>query len=678
MPRKPVHLSGNDGKPFQITIDKFGRGVMTLFDDTRLPLDAVKQAQNMYLDQDGVWSTRPPSSPYGQALTGPIDGGDSFTVYNSDGTASTFMWVIDNGTFKISQDGGAWTPKTGVTWPTGTNVVAKQVSGVKNDGVRSNILLLTHTSGLCYYDINSGTLGSYSSIGTPSGGSVTRGTPTTGTGLAAGNQNAYYRITAVNAIGETLGSIEFSVSGGINLTRDNWTLGTHFLSLAWTALVGATRYNIYYSDRSGEEVFLDSSPVNSYNDTGEATPNPYAELPATDTTGGPKYQDLALSGNRVWGTRDPSQPYAVGWTGTGQYMGAFNPFYGGGAVQLEKGGPERPEKVIHFRTGKGDAVASVLTSDPNGAGSTWAITLSTLTVDTLVIVIPVAQKQQGSVGTRSPLGVVEANDSVYFPSPKGFHNQGSRQSILNVLVTSDLSDVIRDYVRGLNNAAASKFAGKFFDGRIYWAVATGGSSTNNAIIVHDIERKGAWALPWTLAVKKFFEYTDSSGAIHLLAIPVSGGQLIEIGGTGSGDSGQAFPTLLESGLIHWDKNHATWAYIRKVYVELADPAGQINFSISGTRRGRDFSTIGSREIQAALGQSGFGADLMGEIMFGDSGSAAATYSQPSVKKVLNIKKTMNNLRWSLSSNSVASRYSVIQIVIDGVMLPTTDPSDWKA
>jgi hypothetical protein len=464
----------------------------------------------------------------------------------------------------------------------------------------------------------------------------------------------------------------------MNKTRDNWTIGTDSLALTWTALAGATRYNIYYSDRSGEEVYLDSSPVNSYTDTGEATPNPYAEMPAVDTTGGPDYQDIWLSGNRVWGTRSRSQPYRAGWTGTGQYMGAFNPFYGGGYIDLEKGGPERPEKGVHFRTGKGDAVSSVFTSDPNGGGSTWSIQLTTLTVDTLVIVIPIASKQQGSVGTRSPFGVVEANDSVYFPSPKGFHNQGSRQSILNVLVTSDLSDVIRDFVRNLNNAAASGFAGKFFDGRVYWAVATGGSATNNAVIVHDIERKGAWALPWTLAVKRFFEYTDSTGNIHLLAIPVTGNYLIEIGGSGSGDSGVAFPTLLESGLIHWDKNHTTWAYIRKVYVELADPSGVINFSVSGSRRGRDFSTIGSREIQSALAESGFGADFWGDIQFGESDSAAATYSQPSVKKVLNVKKTLNNLRWSISSSDIASRYSVIQIVIDGVLLPTTDPSDWKS
>lgn len=668
--KKPVKLSGNDGKPFRITIDKFGRGVMTLYDDTRLPLDAVRQAQNMFLDQDGVWTTRPPSTPYGATLTTPIDGAGSYNVYNSDGTITTYYWVIDNGSFKYATDGGSWTTKAGVTWTTGKQVVGKQVNGLKSDGTRANLLLLAQQGkALAYYDISADALGSYSSISAP--GTVTP----TRNGLSSGSYPVYYKVTSVNAIGETLASAEATISN--NKTRDNWTAGTDSVSLDWADVSGATRYNIYYSDTSGAEVFLDSVSVSAYTDTGVAVPNPYTAVPDTDTTAGPKYGDLALSGNRLWATRDASNPYRVAWTGTGQYMGAFNPFYGGGYIDLEKGGPERPEKVLHFRTGKGDAVATVLTSDPNGAGSTWAISLSTLTVDTLVIVIPVASKQQGSVGTRSPLGVVEYNDSVYFMSPKGAHNMGSRQSILNVLVTSELSDVIRPSIDGITNAYSSMVAGIAHNGRIYWAVPYG-SSTNNYIFIHDVERKGAWALPWTLAVKQFFEYTDSSGNIHLLAVPVSGTKLIEIGGSGSGDSGVAFSTLLDSGLIHWDKDHMTWAYIRKAYVELADPNGQITFSIYGTRRGRDFSTIGNRTIQTALGESGFGNDMFGNVQFGNSSSATATFSQPSVKKVINIKKVLNNLRWNLSTSHVADRYSLIQVVIDGVMLPTSDPSEWKS
>lgn len=672
MPRKPVKLSGSDGKPFVITIDKFGRGVMTLFDDTRLPLEAVKQAKNMYLDQDGIWTTRPGSTPFGQALTGPIDGAGSFTIYNSDGTATTYIWVVDNGTFKISQNGGAWTSKAGITFTTGYPVLGKQVNSVKSDGTRANLLLLANgAQNMGYYDIAAGTLGTYAAISSPTGLSASR------VGLSAGSQNGYYKVTAVNSVGETLASSEASVSGGINKTRDNWTLGTDSITLTWTPVTGAVRYNIYYSDRSGEQVYLDSVVAATYSDTGESTPNPYASVPEVDSTAGPKYADIALSGNRIWGTKDPSQPYRVGWSGTSQYLGAWNPFMGGGYVDLERGGSERPEKVVHFRTGKGDAVATVLTSDPNGAGSTWAISLTSLTVGTVTATIPVAQKQQGSVGTRSPRGVIEYNDAVFFPSPKGFHNTGSRQSILNILVTSDLSDVIRPSVAGINNAYASKIAGIASGGRLYWAVPYG-SSSNNQIWVYDVERKGAWALPWTLGVKQFFEYTDSEGSIHLLAVPTEGNYLIEIGSAGAGDSGEPFEALLESGLIHGDKNHMSWMYIRKAYVELADPAGQINFSISGTRRGRDFATIGSRTIQAAYGESGFGADLLGDVLLGDSNSATATYSQPSTKKVLSIKKTLNNVRWSLGHNTIDAKMSLIQIVIEGVILPTTDPSDWKS
>jgi hypothetical protein len=161
---------------------------------------------------------------------------------------------------------------------------------------------------------------------------------------------------------------------------------------------------------------------------------------------------------------------------------------------------------------------------------------------------------------------------------------------------------------------------------------------------------------------------------------VTGTKLIEIDfdAAGSTDSGVVFDTLLESGLIHWAKNHNSWARISKMVVELADPAGTINFSAWGTRRGRDFTSVGSRQIQAQYGESGFGADLLGDIVFGDSGSTGATYSQPSTKKTLKINKVLNNLRWSLSSSTADARYSVIQIVIEGTLLPTSDPSDWKS
>lgn len=661
MPNYPT-LKGNSGKKFTLTINKFNKGVMTIFDETRVPDGAVYQAQNMYLDQDGVWTTRPGSTPYGASLTTPIDGATSFVKYNSDGTTNTYIAVIDNGAFKYSSDGGSWTTVSGNTWTTGKPVCFKQ-SG-------SYLWIANGYDKISYYNITAGTLNTFTQRSAPTSPSGTA------TGMSGGTKKAYYKITTVTSIGETTGSTEVTVSSVLD--RDNWKAGTDYITVSWTGATGATRYNIYYSDTSGTEVYLDSvdSTSTSYIDYGAAIPNTYAELPTTNTTAGPKLGALALSGNRLWGTKNPDFPYRVVWGGTGQYLASFNPFDGGGYIDLNLGSDEKPESVVHFRNGKGDAVATVLTSNPNGVGSTWHIELSTLSTDTLQIVIPQAYSEEGAVGTRSPRGVVEYMNAIHYPSPKGFQALGSKQSILNVLVTTDESADIRPSIEGINNQYANLIAGYARYGRIYWAVPNS-STTNNEIWVLDLERGGAWALPWSLGVKQFFEYTDSSGVIHFLAVPNTDTNLIEIGTNVSGDSGTAFSTSLQSGLIHWDNDHATFAYIKRVYIEIADPTGSISFSVAGTQKGKAFSSIKSISISDAVSVGDWSSDEWSNFLWGDTGNNGASFQQPSVKKYVNVNKLLNNMQWQFSSTDVNSHYTPMQIIIEGRLIPTSPPSTWK-
>ncbi len=656
-------LVGNDGKEFTITIDHFGKAVMSLFNTARLPMEAVAQAQNMMLDDDGVWTVRPGTSVYGAALTTPIDGACSFTKYNSDGTMNTYVGVVDNGAFKYSTDGGSWTTVSGATWTTGYAVTMKQI--------KSRLYISNGHDALAYFDISGGTLNTYTALSTPGAPSPVK------TGLSGTNYTAYYRITAVNDIGETAGGTEGSVT--IGKRRDDWTFGTDYITLTWSAVTSAVRYNIYYSDISGQEVYIDSvtaagSPT--YIDYGTTIANLYQVYPTADTTVGPKYTQFALTSNQLWATGDPSQTYRVGWTGSGQFLGSFNPFSGGGYVDLESGGNEKPVSIKAFRDGKGNSVATVLTSDPNGAGSVWAITLSTIVIDTVQITVPAYSKQQGSVGTRSPLGVVEYNNSIWYPSPKGFQSLGSQQQILNVLMTKDISASIRPNVDGINNLYPHLVCGIPFKGRLYWSVPYG-STVNNQTWVLDLERGGVWALPWTIGVKRFVEYTDSSGVIRLLAVPVTGTQLVQFDQNTTGDSGTAFSTNLQSGLIHWDKDHTSWAYIRKVYAELADPRGSTVFSVSGLQKGKSLRILGTRTITDSSSNSGYDADLYDNVLYDDSGQKPNTFSQASTIKVITINKLLNYLQWQLTTSDINAGYSLMQIVIKGVLLPTSDPSSYR-
>jgi hypothetical protein len=104
----------------------------------------------------------------------------------------------------------------------------------------------------------------------------TQTAPATSTTGGNGSLNAtttyYYKVTAVNANGETVGSSEQSVTTGAGATNTN--------TINWTAVSGATGYNIYRGTASGQEVFrLNSSAL-----TGASTS--ITDGTAGTTTGG--------------------------------------------------------------------------------------------------------------------------------------------------------------------------------------------------------------------------------------------------------------------------------------------------------------------------------------------------------------------------------------------------------
>lgn len=86
---------------------------------------------------------------------------------------------------------------------------------------------------------------------------------TTGGTLAAASY--YYKVTATNANGETVGSSE-----AVAIT----TGATSSVALSWTRLLGATGYKVYRATSTGNETILATVPggtTTTYTDTGATT-----------------------------------------------------------------------------------------------------------------------------------------------------------------------------------------------------------------------------------------------------------------------------------------------------------------------------------------------------------------------------------------------------------------------
>jgi hypothetical protein len=139
--------------------------------------------------------------------------------------------------------------------------------------------------------------------------------PPTGLALTvngtAGTTHYAYRVSALNAAGETLACAEVvTTTGNATLTAAN------SVTLNWNAVTGATSYKVY-GRTAGSELFIDSTSATTYTDGGTVV-TPSGALPASDTTGRAPTA-LFTHPNSDWAwvgfASGDSCVYAAGWAG---------------------------------------------------------------------------------------------------------------------------------------------------------------------------------------------------------------------------------------------------------------------------------------------------------------------------------------------------------------------------
>lgn len=657
-----LNLPTNPPKEVTLNQTKFNAGVITVVNDTDLPANALAEATNILLKEKGTPVVRPGVDWYGTAPSSDeIDGGGFFVT---DADVIHLLCIAGGTVYRSLDNAQTWTACTGATLTPGWKVGLEQGN--------SFAFLFNGFDNLVRYD-GTTTLQTYTVLSAPTGNTPSK------TGLGGTTiQTLRYRVAAVNDVGFT----EASAAVTIGVDRDRTSFDdSNYLTFTWSAVANAVRYDIYEGITAGEESYVasvDGGGTTTYVDKGTDPEQIGIEAPDTNTTGGPKAGDVALVGTRLYATRDKDFPFRVWISAAGRYLGRFSSAYDATYIDLQKGSRFKPVKVVDYRNGKGDPLATVWCRSADGLGCIWQGSLDSFTVGTITFPVPNFYKLPGSRGTEAQHSIINVlNDYIYYNSQAIF-NLGSRAQFLNLLSTDEFSANIRPDVQKITQSAADKIAGHFQDAKIYISIPTDTSTENNVTMVYDTERKAWLPRAFTIGFERFFSYTDTDGNRHLLCWKNGDTKFSEISDDFKGDYGEAFATSLTTGLMSVNpQNRFDFMWCDRGEIELAETQQPITVQLQGTSQLDGFKKLAERTITPSTTKVSWTLFPWTTRPWTDTSVNELSYSEPSLKRYFDVQEDINNWQYRITTNSFGARYLLRTLQVSGTASEAGMPMDWE-
>ena len=551
-------------------------GTVTDYDSRRIVEDALKSSANMVLEQNGVIRPRPSLVEYGPQPEGEILG-ELFECKFVSGTTTTFYLVSmqsdgeDAYIYYCVGEDSAWTKIGTKTYDATAPAHFVQIA--------NKVLVMNGVDPLSYIDISNWTISSFSKLTDPATAPTA-----TATGLSGTDYVVYYAVSANSTVGETKASPAVSVQVGTD--RDFWDAATQNITITWTAVTGATGYNVYMgtnTDGEGEaQMYLLKANIDpsvlTFKDDGSMALDITTLPPEYNSTEGPKTKRGTVVNGRVWLVGDTESPNLVWHGGDYGHEIDFSPNNNGGSTAIASGTKEIPIAVMPFRRGQGDSTVVVLTQGSNGSGRRFQISYSTIEYGSETRPVWIPTEDSGRDGTDSPDAVVIYNNSLFYPSRDGFKTTGTMPSLQNVLSTRTISATIQDQISLLKNSAMDDAVGLVFEGKIYWSLPVG-ATENNRVWVYYPDQKGAWMTSWYLNVKWMTLYNDNGGNTHFL-LYCKNGKIYELDrATATSDDGEPFETDMSSGMVQFSKDGRDWARLIQIVFTFLKPKGEIAIEV---------------------------------------------------------------------------------------------------
>lgn len=626
-------------------VSGFLGGLNTFQDETLIKDSELTEAKNILLDVDGI-QPRPGTDDYSNSSDSTVLGGIGY--YNSDGTREFLR--MSGGKLKKYSSG---TPTAVDTDSYSTTADANFVQG------RDKVFIFNGVQNLSYYD--GSTITSYTSVNTPALPTVT---PTGTTGAT----DYSYRISAFNAVGETLASTATAVTNGTS------TLSTsNYNRVSWASVAGATGYNVWGREATGlGETYLDTTYTTAYNDQGARDPSTTLLPPESNTTTGVIATMGIFAISRIFAAGDPSFPSRLYYSDVGTKLGQFaiGADSQAGWVDVFRNDGSQIRAIAPFQGG-------VIVWKDNAI---YKFTFTTITVNGTTASAPQLEEITRSFGGISFRGVQAVENDIVFPAKKdgrlAFYSLGNQENYAgSVLRTNELSIKIAEQ---LSNVAVDRLpntAAFYFDSIYGCAVSKSGSSTNDRIWCLDT-RFGAWTYWEGFNPRFFMTYEDTSGNVNLYYGNESSGYMTQMFTTNRNDNDTAISVQFTTKSFNQKRFNKIKKYLNPTFqFKEVNQSGALNGEIylDGAILQSGFSVN-----QQITGGAGTGVSLPGFTLPGEADGGISSTTGVSSDIIVEVRtvKRARSIKYNFSSSTANLFYKFLSLnhtyeVLDGKRLPSS-------